>query len=455
MELIVLSFALMLFACFLKIGDSCKVGEFKKSVDGQCPHGTSVVTNKATCSAITLLDGVQITFSKRPPPCLYMLDLPFGCYKESHALRFNPLDKEYTCSTKEIIVRSNNPSRIPSVCQCTGDLISAPNNFIPRRASVLKKLFTVSLSSHCPKGTTVLSDQTLCEQVGYLFSFQGPFKYAGKIGPAAQDKRPPGCFIDNSKLQTMQCEHVSCARFNEGDYSSHGSFAETTEFLAVCVSKKITTSGSGTGTSRTLSGATDAIDIPIPDKSSMGFTLSLSSRCPKGTTVLSDQTLCEQVGTPLSLQGPFLYSGEIGAAAQNKRPSGCFVDNRPNPPLECEHMMCAHFNEGDFPSHASFVQTTKFLAVCMTQPSTTSTTSISTTTTSTLSVTTTSLTTTLRQTSSVVSGCGSAGEVQDTPYCPPGTFNIYSRESCEETFKRLERSLLYEKNILGVRHFQC
>ena len=323
MEMIITrSFALILFACFLKTGNACKVGKFKTSVDGQCPHGTSAVTNKATCSAITMLDGVQIHFFKRPPPCLYMPDLPFGCYKDDGVLRFNPLDKEYMCVTKELLVRSNNPSSIPSVCQCTGDVISASSNAKPPAASTSKKAntnmeFTLSLSSRCPKGTTVLSDQTLCEQVGNLFSLQeeGPFKYAGKIGPAARDKRPPGCFIDNFEHPTVQCQHVLCAYFNEGDYSSHDSFVQTTEFLAVCITEQSTTSASTTTTTSTL------------------------------------------------------FSTVIVA------------------------------------------------------------------------------TTALKKRSKVLSGCGSAGVLQKTPYCPPGTYNIYSHESCQQSFELLP----FDKNSLGVR----
>ena len=50
------SFSLVLVVSLVTNGNACQIGEFKQSRNGKCPLGMAVVTDSATCSAITMLD---------------------------------------------------------------------------------------------------------------------------------------------------------------------------------------------------------------------------------------------------------------------------------------------------------------------------------------------------------------------------------------------------------------
>ena len=265
---IVRTFLLVTFACFVQHGGACVVGNFDQSVNGRCPDGMFVVNDFSSCKSIKQLGaGLPVTFYTRTPACTQITSLPFGCYKDGNRLRFNPLDKEYTCANGQVIVRVGLPNPlIPSVCECkptttaltiaSATSVMASSRTRPTTstsavsvttATRQKLEVTVASSSRCPQGTAVVTDHAQCEQL-VPFSIPGDAKYAGEIGPVHQDKRPHGCFIDNNKIPTEECKNVKCVHFNEGDYDIS---TETTEFLAVCVPAPSTSSTTTTSTSTT------------------------------------------------------------------------------------------------------------------------------------------------------------------------------------------------------------
>ena len=107
------------------------------------------------------------------------------------------------------------------------------------------------------------------------------------------------------------------------------------------------------------------------------ITVSESSRCPRGTVVLSNEKQCGLAQYPIGLlketfkKEAVNYVGKIGSTIASKRPPGCFIDIVTKS-QECIKNVCIQFND-NFPNHNQFPETTNFLAICVPAPPTTAT----------------------------------------------------------------------------------
>jgi len=176
--------------------------------------------------------------------------------------------------------------------------------------------------------------------------------------------------------------------------------------------------------------------------------VSASSRCPKDTVVVSNQKECELAQhsiDSLSATKTIKYAGTVGALVVNKRPPGCFV-NDVIQTQQCVNHVCIEFNgNADFSKHDQFPETTDFRAICAEAAGTIANADSTQPTKAGNSATTaTTKMPTIIKTTSKLAGCEAQGKLSPTTFCPENTYKILSKNSCEESVKRLRLKQVFQ-----------